>query len=213
MAVGTTAVGTTAGTDPAPTRWQHETGEAGSHAYVRRFADLAERGVDLDGEARFMDALLAPRSRVLDAGCGTARLGAELARRGHEVLAVDLDPVLLAAAPTHPRLRVQLADLTVLRLDKSFDAAVAAGNVMVYAAPGTEAAMLRRLHAHLVRMVRWSPVSRRTATTGSRTSTPTRRRPDSSGSSGSPPGTCGLGTPAPTSRSRCCAGARRLPRP
>lgn len=142
----------TAGTDPAPapTRWQRETSATGSHAYVRHFADLAEQGVDLDGEARFMDALLGPRSRVLDAGCGTARLGAELARRGHDVLAVDLDPVLLAAAPTLPRLRVQGADLAVLELAERFDAVVAAGNVMVYAAPGTEAAVLRRLHAHLV---------------------------------------------------------------
>lgn len=147
----TTGVATTTDPIPARTRWQAERSEADSQAYVRRFADLTVQGTDLHGEARFMDAVLAPRSRVLDAGCGTARLGAELARRGHDVLAVDLDPVLVAAAPQVPRLRVQVTDLAALQLDERFDAVVAAGNVMVYTAPGTEGAVVRRLGAHLVR--------------------------------------------------------------
>lgn len=152
VTAGATTTGAATTTDPIParTRWQSERSEADSHAYVRRFADLTAQGTDLHGEARFMDAVLAPRSRVLDAGCGTARLGAELARRGHDVLAVDLDPVLVAAAPQLPRLRVQVADLAALELDERFDAVVAAGNVMVYTAPGTEGAVVRRLGAHLV---------------------------------------------------------------
>ena len=134
----------------ARTRWQDERSEADSHNYVRRFADLAAQGTDLHGEARFMDALLAPGSRVLDAGCGTARLGAELARRGHQVVGVDIDPVLVAAAPPVPGLQVRVADLAELRLNgEPFDAVVAAGNVMVYLAPGTERAVLQRLAAHL----------------------------------------------------------------
>ncbi len=132
------------------TRWQDERSEADSRDYVRRFADLAAQGVDLHGEARFMDALLTPGSRVLDAGCGTGRLGAELARRGHQVVGVDIDPVLVAAAPSVPGLRMRVADLAELQLDgERFDAAVAAGNVLVYTAPGTERAVLQRLAAHL----------------------------------------------------------------
>ena len=132
------------------TRWQDERSEVDSRDYVRRSADLAAQGVDLHGEARFMDALLAPGSRVLDAGCGTGRLGAELARRGHQVVGVDIDPVLVAAAPSVPGLRMRVADLAELHLDgERFDAAVAAGNVLVYTAPGTERAVLQRLVAHL----------------------------------------------------------------
>ena len=87
---------------------------------------------------------------MLDAGCGTGRLGAELARRGHQVVGVDIDPVLVAAAPPVPGLRVYVADLSELHLDgEPFDAAVAAGNVLVFTAPGTERAVLQRLAAHL----------------------------------------------------------------
>ena len=60
----------------APTRWQSENTEAQSRQYVERFAELEKRGADLHGEARMLDALLARKSSVLDAGCGTARVGA-----------------------------------------------------------------------------------------------------------------------------------------
>lgn len=97
-----------------------------------------------------VDALLKRNSRVLDAGCGTARVGAELARRGHAVTAVDLDPVLIEEASKNADLDVRLGDLATLDLEgMQFDAIVAAGNVMVYLAPGTERAVLARLVAHL----------------------------------------------------------------
>lgn len=132
------------------TRWQDERSPEDSHAYVRRFADLAAEGADLHGEARLLDALLAPRSTVLDAGCGTGRLGAELARRGHQVTAVDLDPVLVAAARKQVGITVHQADLAELDLPNApFDAVVVAGNVLVYLAPGSEAQVLSRLAAHL----------------------------------------------------------------
>lgn len=133
----------------APTRWQSENTEAQSRNYVDRFARLEARGVDLHGEARMVDALLAPGSSVLDAGCGTARLGAELARRGHRVTAVDLDPVFVEAAREHTDLTVHRADLTEFDLGETFDAVVAAGNVMVFMTPGTERQALDRMAAHL----------------------------------------------------------------
>lgn len=135
----------------ARTRWQDERSAQDSRDYAQRFHDLAADGVDLHGEARFLDALLSPGSRVLDAGCGTARVGAELVRRGHAVTAVDADEVLVAAAPVLAGLRVLHADLTGLDLGPgTFDAAVAAGNVLVYLAAGSERTVLARLRAHLV---------------------------------------------------------------
>ncbi|OZD08638.1 SAM-dependent methyltransferase [Rhodococcus sp. 06-235-1A] len=131
------------------TRWQAENTVDDSKRYIERFDRLAERGVDLHGEARMVDALVSPASSILDAGCGTGRLGAELVRRGHRVTAVDLDPVLAEAAQARPELDVHVADLTTLDLGRTFDAAVAAGNVLVYMAPGTERAALQRIWAHL----------------------------------------------------------------
>ncbi|WP_051047993.1 class I SAM-dependent DNA methyltransferase [Rhodococcus sp. AW25M09] len=131
------------------TRWQAENSADDSERYIERFDRLAEQGVDLHGEARMVDALVSPASSILDAGCGTGRLGAELARRGHRVTAVDLDPVLAEAARARTELEVHVADLTTLDLGRTFDAAVAAGNVLVYMNPGTERAALERIWAHL----------------------------------------------------------------
>ncbi|SNS84699.1 class I SAM-dependent DNA methyltransferase [Rhodococcoides kyotonense] len=133
----------------APTRWQSENTEDQSRQYVRRFDRLEASGVDLHGEARMVDAVVAPGSSILDAGCGTARLGAELARRGHTVTAVDLDPVFVEAARAHTAITVHQADLTALELGETFDCVVAAGNVMVFMTPGTERAALERIAAHM----------------------------------------------------------------
>ena len=64
--------------------------------YQRRFDELAASGVDVHGEADFV-MRFAPQS-VLDAGCGTGRVGIELARRGIEVVGVDVDASMLATA-------------------------------------------------------------------------------------------------------------------
>ncbi|WP_164874039.1 class I SAM-dependent methyltransferase [Rhodococcus spongiicola] len=135
----------------AETRWQRERSVSDSRAYVARFAQLEADETDLHGEARTLDAMLPRGARVLDAGCGTGRLGAELARRGHRVTAVDLDPVLVAAAREHSELTVHEADLATLDLPgERFDAVVAAGNVMIFVARGTERQILARIAHHLV---------------------------------------------------------------
>ncbi|AEB45068.1 class I SAM-dependent methyltransferase [Micromonospora maris] len=139
----------------SPTRWATDTGPEHSQWYVDRFRQLAAEGADLAGEARLVDALVPPRSRILDAGCGTGRVGAELAARGHTVVGVDADPVLVEAARTdHPGPRWLVADLTTLDLatagePEPFDAAVLAGNVMTFVAAGTEVAVLRQVAAHV----------------------------------------------------------------
>ena len=139
-----------------PTRWQTEGGPDRSQWYVDHFRKLAAEGADLVGEARLMDALLPPRSRVLDAGCGPGRVGAELHRRGHQVVGVDADEILIAAAlEDHPGPTFLVADLAALDLPSAgiverFAGAVLAGNVMTYLAPDTAVDLLRRVASHVV---------------------------------------------------------------
>ncbi len=127
-----------------------------SEWYIERFRTMAAEGADLGGEARLVDAMVRPGSRVLDAGCGPGRLGAVLHERGHTVVGVDADPALIEAAEAdHPGPRWLVADLSELDLPAMgepdpFDAAVLAGNVLVFVAPGTETDVLRRVAAHVV---------------------------------------------------------------
>lgn len=131
----------------AQPRWFTETKEGHSQWYVDRFRELAAQGADLAGEARLIDAVVAPGSRILDAGCGPGRVGAELHARGHTVVGADVDPVLIAAAQEdHPGPRWVVADLSRLDLDEEpFDAAVVAGNVLAFVAPGSERDVLASL--------------------------------------------------------------------
>ena len=139
-----------------PTRWVTDTASGHSQRYIDRFRNLAADGADLVGEARTVDAMLPRQARVLDAGCGPGRTGAELHRRGHVVVGVDADAELITAAETdHPGPRWLLADLAELDLaalgePDPFDGAVLAGNVISYVAPGTEAAVLRNVGRHVV---------------------------------------------------------------
>ena len=69
-----------------------------SNWYIERFRSLAASGHDLDGEARFVDAIAPRQAAILDAGCGPGRVGGRLATLGHQVVGVDIDPALIAAA-------------------------------------------------------------------------------------------------------------------
>jgi SAM-dependent methyltransferase len=137
--------------------WVRMTQEDPEHsaAYVQRFRTLAEQGMDLVGEARLVDAMLPRGSRVLDAGCGPGRVGGFLHEVGHEVVGVDVDPVLIAAAEEdHPGPRWLVGDLAELDLPargvvEPFDAIVCAGNVMTFLAESTRLEVLRRLRAHV----------------------------------------------------------------
>lgn len=127
-----------------------------SHWYVQRFRDMAASGEDIYGEARLIDAMVPQGSRILDAGCGPGRVGAYLARRGHTVVGVDVDPVLIeAATEDHPEGTWVQGDLVDLDLPAAgitepFDMIVCAGNTITFLAPGTEVEVLERMARHLV---------------------------------------------------------------
>jgi SAM-dependent methyltransferase len=136
------------------TRWATERSLAQRKAYTRRFERIAAKGEDVHGEARFVDALAGRGSVILDAGCGTGRIAAELRLRGHDAVGVDADEVLIEAGRRqHPGLPLAGLDLTQLTPDalaaaglpRSYDVIVAAGNVMLYVAPGTERSVLEHL--------------------------------------------------------------------
>jgi SAM-dependent methyltransferase len=156
--VGVTVGRAAAGRQPADTvaamtsRWDRVDAPRGD-AYDARWARLAAEGKDPHGEVAFVQRY-DPRS-VLDAGCGTGRVAIELHRRGVATVGVDLDAAMLATARRKaPELEWIQADLSRLDLrhdgaTRRFDVVVLAGNVMIFLEPGTEAATVAHLAAHL----------------------------------------------------------------
>src|SRR5690606_17929921 len=140
-----------------PNRWVEITREKPGHSswYVERFRAMVAAGDDLAGEARFVDAMVARGARILDAGCGPGRVGSALAQVGHDVVGVDVDPFLIAAAEhDHPGPRWLVGDLAELDLpargiSEGFDAIICAGNVMPFLAPSTRLTVLDRFRTHL----------------------------------------------------------------
>jgi SAM-dependent methyltransferase len=129
-----------------PSKWTlgNRTADDYDATYDRR----AAAGEDVHGEANFVQRF-DPKS-VLDAGCGTGRVGRELARRRIDVVGVDLDQAMLATARSKaPAVDWRLADLATVELGRTFDAIVMAGNVMIFLAPDTEQAVITNLANHL----------------------------------------------------------------
>ncbi len=116
--------------------------------YQARFDRLAASGAAVHGEADFVTAF-GPAS-VLDAGCGTGRVGIELARRGIEVVGADVDPSMLSTARRQgPDITWVEADLTELDLGRTFALVLLAGNVPLFTPPGTQPALVDRCAAHV----------------------------------------------------------------
>jgi SAM-dependent methyltransferase len=137
--------------------WRRGDGPKGAD-YDRRFDALAASGQNVHGEADFVGRLLGQVAgvRILDAGCGTGRVGIELARREANVVGLDVDPLMLAAAQVKapemewieedlsaPSFASARANFPGLRLP--FDVVVMAGNVMLFVTPGTEGQVLSNI--------------------------------------------------------------------
>lgn len=133
---------------PPGNRWLTTRDESRAETYDASWDELAATGADVHGEASFVERLRP--GRVLDAGCGTGRVAIELARRGVEAVGVDLDAAMLDVARSKaPDLRWIHDDLATVELGRRFDVVVAAGNVMIFLAPGSEQAVVANLARHL----------------------------------------------------------------
>lgn len=94
------------------TSWNSELYQS-SHAFVWQF------GRDLLN-------MLAPKAgeRILDVGCGTGQLTADIANSGAEVVGLDLSAEMIAAASANfPQLHFEVADIAAATYNSEFDAA------------------------------------------------------------------------------------------
>lgn len=137
-------------------RWNERDDVPRGADYDARWRDLEAAGQSIHGEADLLCHLLPPAASgepagsILDAGCGTGRVGIELARRGYDVVGTDLDPGMLdTAREKAPDVEWVLGDLVDVELGRSFDLIAMPGNVMIFVAPGTEGAVLANLARHL----------------------------------------------------------------
>ena len=125
-------------------RMARASGDEYDESYERREA----AGENVHGEADFV--MRFSPATVLDAGCGTGRIARELARRGVDIVGVDLDDTMLSTARRKaPALAWHCADLASIDLGRTFDAILLAGNVMIFLTPGTENDVLSNLARHL----------------------------------------------------------------
>lgn len=135
------------------TRWEDVAragaGDDYAQVYAERFRRLADSGRDTHGEATFVSAAWPPPATVLDAGCGTGRIGARLASLGHPVVGCDVDASMVAVARDEvPDLDWHVADLATLSLGRTFDVVLLAGNVVPLLEDGTLSSTCRALAAH-----------------------------------------------------------------
>ncbi|MCT1384666.1 class I SAM-dependent methyltransferase [Brachybacterium sp. p3-SID1565] len=147
-----------AASGPAQNLWEAAVARNPEHArgYADRWRRIEASGQDIHGEARLIDAMAARGSRVLDAGCGTGRLGGYLAGVGHHVTGVDLDPTLIGVArQDHPAARWETGNLAELDLRDEhgqrelFDLVVCAGNVLTFLSGAERVPALTRIAQHL----------------------------------------------------------------
>jgi trans-aconitate 2-methyltransferase len=98
-------------TPGSTTTWNSELYQS-SHAYVWQFG-------------RDLLTMLAPKphERILDVGCGTGQLTAEIAKSGAKSIGIDQSREMIAAAEAnYPELRFEVADIATTEYDSEFDA-------------------------------------------------------------------------------------------
>jgi SAM-dependent methyltransferase len=129
-------------------------------AYAHYY-DLLYRDKDYDGEAAFVQALLAeqglPSGSILELGCGTGRHAVQLARRGYEVAGYDSSPAMIAEARSNAPpalgscLKFEVGDARTLDLGRKVGAVLALFHVASYHVDNESVAQLfataaRHLH-------------------------------------------------------------------
>lgn len=134
--------------------WQEIVARNPEHSenYARRWRNIASSGKDIFGEARLVDAMVPRGATIVDAGCGTGRVGGYLQHQGHHVLGVDIDETLLNyAREEYPEAEWKQGDLCQTLLPTSaFDLAVSAGNVMTFLDPDLRDKAVHNLTQSLV---------------------------------------------------------------
>jgi 2-polyprenyl-3-methyl-5-hydroxy-6-metoxy-1,4-benzoquinol methylase len=129
-------------------RWSQWRAETDLEEYYSRWRRIEAGGQSAHGEADFIESLH-PAS-VLDAGCGMGRVAIELARRGIDVVGVDLDNDLLEyARRSEPAIRWVHADLATMRIGRLFGVVAMPGNVMIFCRPVDRPAIIHTAAAHL----------------------------------------------------------------
>lgn len=110
------------------------------------------------GEPERIDAVLAPRSSVLELGAGTGRIADPLARLGHRVTAVDDSERMLAEVRHARTIRARIEDL---RLTERFDAVLLPTNLIHYRGAQLRRAVLATVAYHLKptgrAIIQWKP--------------------------------------------------------
>ncbi len=125
-------------------RWAEWRRSVDLDKYDARWEAMAARGEPVHGEADAVTRLVRDHFggravSVLDAGCGTGRLGIELAQRGHHLVGVDLDPDMVERARAKaPHIEWHAADLAAFATDRRFDMIVMAGNIFLFCALGAQ---------------------------------------------------------------------------
>jgi 2-polyprenyl-3-methyl-5-hydroxy-6-metoxy-1,4-benzoquinol methylase len=134
--------------DRVSERWSQWRSTNDLEEYHSRGRRLEATGRSPHGEADFIESL--HPSSVLDAGCGMGRVAIELARRGIEVVGVDLDDDLLEyARRSEPSLAWVHADLSTVQLERTFGIVAMPGNVMVFCRPSDRSGLIRNCAGHL----------------------------------------------------------------
>ena len=100
----------------------------------------------------WLELAAARNGAILDLGAGTGRVAAHLAAHGHEVVALDTDPDLLAVlAQRAPSVATVRADARNFALARRFPLVIAPMQLAhIVGGHAGRVAMLKRVHAHLI---------------------------------------------------------------
>jgi len=91
-----------------------------------------------------------PATSILDVGCGTGVILANLAGETADCVGIDCDPIMLRLGQNkYPQIGLRLGDMTQLNLGRQFQAIIALGSVITYATSGEALDhTIRNLAAH-----------------------------------------------------------------